>query len=321
VKTYLDCYPCFLRQALEAARMAGADEWQQRHVLDRVLELLRQADASHTPPEIGDQVHRIVRQETGAVDPYRAAKARSTREALALYPSLKALLSRAVDPLDVAIRLSIAGNIIDFGPAPQYDLWDVVERVLGQPYAIDDGAAFRDELACASEVLYLADNAGETVFDRLFIETLGDTSSLPVVYAVKGGPVLNDATVEDARAAGLNRVAQVIDTGVNAPGTILDRCSAAFRQVYDSADLIVAKGQANYETLSGEEKGIFFLLQLKCPVIARDVGAPVGGIVLKHHGDRAQVDRKSSTRSNHDQRSSRHHSTADHALYGGGRGL
>lgn len=281
MKTYLDCYPCFLRQALEAARMAGADERQQRLAIDLVLDLLRRQDDSRTPPEIGDGVHRLVRQVAGVGDPYRAAKARSTAEALALYPRLKMVLSRADDPLEVAIRLSIAGNIIDFGPAAPYDLWEVVERVLAQPFAIDDGAAFRDTLSRAARVLYLADNAGETVFDCLLIETLAEMYSLAVVYAVKGGPVLNDATVEDARAAGLDRVAQVIDTGTDAPGTILGRCSAAFRRAYESADAIVAKGQANYETLSEEENGIFFMLQLKCPVIARDVGAPVGSIVLQ----------------------------------------
>ena len=281
MKTYLDCYPCFLRQALEAARMAGAGERQQRLAIDLVLDLLRRQDDSRTPPEIGDGVHRLVRQVVGADDPYRAAKARSTHEALALYPRLKMVLARADDPLEVAIRLSIAGNIIDFGPAAPYDLWEVVERVLAQPFAIDDGPAFRAALSHAAQVLYLADNAGETVFDRLLIETLAETYSLAVVYAVKGGPVLNDATVEDARAAGLDRVAQVIDTGTDAPGTILERCSASFRRAYESAGAIVAKGQANYETLSEEENGIFFMLQLKCPVIARDVGAPVGSIVLQ----------------------------------------
>jgi len=112
VKTYLDCYPCFLRQALEAARMAGADEGQQQQAIDRVLDLLRQGDASRTPPEIGDRVHRVVRQVVEAADPYRKVKARSTREALAMVPRLKTLLSEADDPLEVAVRLSIAGNII-----------------------------------------------------------------------------------------------------------------------------------------------------------------------------------------------------------------
>lgn len=277
MKTYLDCYPCFLRQALDAAKMADANEQQQKMVLDRVLDLLRQIDPSNAPPEIGGQVHRIVRQEVGDGDPYRGAKEASTREALALYPQLKALLSEADDPLDKAIRLSIAGNIIDFGPAREYDLWEVVKRVLVQSFAIYDRGAFREVLARSDQVLYLADNAGETVFDRLLIEVL----DLPVVYAVKGGPVLNDSTMEDALAAGINLVAEIVSTGSDSPGTILDRCSKEFCGLYQEAELIIAKGQANYETLSNEGAKVFFMLQIKCPVIARDAGVPVGSIVLK----------------------------------------
>ncbi len=277
MKTYLDCYPCFLRQALEAARMAGADERQQKAVLDRVLDVLGQIEPSSTPPEIGDQVHRIVRQEVSNSDPYRAAKEASTRQALALYPRLKSLLAEANDPLEVGVRLSIAGNIIDLAAFGEYDLWGTVERVLAQPFAINDGVALREALSGAGQVLYLADNAGETVFDRVLIEAL----DMPVIYAVKGGPILNDATREDALAAGVDRVAEVTSTGSDAPGTILDRCSEEFRRLYDEAELIIAKGQANYETLSEESTKVFFLLQTKCPVIARDVGVPVGSIVLR----------------------------------------
>jgi len=273
----LDCYPCFLRQALDAARIAGADERQQEAVLDSVLDVLRCVEPSSTPPEIGDQVHRIVRQQVSNGDPYRLVKESSTRQALALYPRLKALLAEAGDSLEMAVRLSIAGNIIDLGPAREYDLWGAVERVLDQPFAIDDGAALREALSGAGQVLYLADNAGETVFDRLLIETL----DVPVVYAAKGGPILNDATREDALAAGVGRVAEVISTGSDAPGTILDRCSEEFRWLYDEAEMVIAKGQANYETLSEEGPKVFFLLQAKCPIIARDVGVPVGSIVLK----------------------------------------
>lgn len=283
MKTYLDCYPCFLRQTLDAARRAGADAQQQHTILDRVLDALRQIEPSSTPPEIGDRVHRIVRQETGDSDPYETAKEASTRQALALYPQLKSLLVEANDPLEVAVRLSIAGNIIDLPAGGKYDLVGTVERVLTQPFAVDDGAAFREALSKAGRgavtvpLLYLADNAGETVFDRLLIETL----DVPVIYAVKGGPILNDATREDALAAGVDRVAEVVSTGSDAPGTILHRCSEKFRHLYDQAELIIAKGQANYETLSEEGARVFLLLQVKCPVIARDVGVPVGSIVLK----------------------------------------
>jgi uncharacterized protein with ATP-grasp and redox domains len=287
MKTYLDCYPCFLRQALDAARLAEADEGQQKVVLDRVLDLLKRIEPSSLPPEIGDQVHRIVRQVVDNGDPYQAIKQAGTRQALEFYPRMKALLAEADDPLEVAVRLSIAGNIMDAGPNRKYDLWATVERVLAQSFAVDDGDAFRETLSRADRALYLADNAGETVFDRVLIETL----DVPVVYAVKGGPTLNDATREDALAAGLDQVAEIVDTGLDAPGTILDRaprararkraCSEKFQRLYDGSELVIAKGQANYETLSAEGSKVFFLLQTKCPIIARDVGVPVGSIVLK----------------------------------------
>jgi uncharacterized protein with ATP-grasp and redox domains len=277
MKTYLDCYPCFLRQALDAARLAGASDVQQKAILDSALELLCQVELSSTPPAIGGQIHRLVRQETGNHDPYHVVKQESTRQALRLYPRISALVDQSDNPLNTAVRLSIAGNIIDLGPDRKYDLWATVERVLTQPFAVDDRGALRAVLAQAGRVLYLADNAGETVFDRALIEVL----NLPVFYAVKGDPVLNDATAPDALAAGLDQVAEIVDTGSDAPGTILECCSEAFRRLYTMADLVIAKGQANYETLSEAGSKVFFLLQVKCPVIARDVGVSLGSIVLK----------------------------------------
>jgi uncharacterized protein with ATP-grasp and redox domains len=193
------------------------------------------------------------------------------------------LIEASDDALDTALRLSIAGNIIDLGPAPEYDLWEVVERVLAQPFALDDQDALRVALAALSgheTLLFLADNAGETVFDRVLIEVLKEWYGLGVIYAVKGGPSLNDATVEDARAAGLCEVATVVDNGADAPGTVLARCSPEFGRVFDAAPVILAKGQANYECLSDLGRGVFFALQCKCPVIARDVRVPLGSIVL-----------------------------------------
>jgi uncharacterized protein with ATP-grasp and redox domains len=257
-------------------------------VLDEVLGLLRQTEDGLTPPEIGDRVHRVVRRVTGAEDPYRAEKTQATREALALYPRLVDRVAASGDPLEAALRLSIAGNIIDLGPAPEYDLWAVVERVLAQPFAIDASGALRVALAAlspAESVLLLGDNAGETVFDRVLVETIAELYGLRTTYVAKGGPSLNDATLEDARDAGLCQVCTVIDNGADGPGTILARCGPDFRRLFDAAPLILAKGQANYECLSDQGRGVFFLLQSKCPVIAADLceighGVPVGSIVL-----------------------------------------
>ena len=177
----------------------------------------------------------------------------------------------------MAVRIAIAGNIIDLGVADSYDLDATLKRVLTQDFAINDLAALRSALAQNLSVLYIADNAGETVFDRVLIESLVGS----VTYVVKSGPIINDATFEDAVAAGIDQVATIIDNGSNAPGTLFEHCSETFRQRFSQAGLIIAKGQANYESLSDSSAPIFFMLQAKCNVIARDLGIAEGDIVLK----------------------------------------
>ena len=285
MRTYLDCYPCFLRQALEAARMVGVSEQDQRAVLNRVMRELQVLDGTYTPPEIGYRIHRIVRSELGTGDPYAEIKATGTQQALNLYPHLKGLVEAAEDPLGCAVRLAIAGNVIDYAvasvPKGRQAIWASMRGPLTKPFAIDHLSAFRESLDRVEKVLYLADNAGETVFDRVLIETM----DVPTRYAVKGSAVLNDATIEDASAAGLEQVAQIVSNGSDAPGTILGPCSPEFRQEFADAGMIIAKGQANYETLSDYDgamgSNLFFLFQVKCPVIAYDVGVPLKSIVCK----------------------------------------
>ncbi|MCD6519188.1 MAG: DUF89 family protein [Anaerolineae bacterium] len=289
MRTYLDCYPCFLRQALEAARAVGADERTQHAVLVHVMAELTMMDLSNTPPEIGHQIHRLIRNKMNVDDPFAEIKAKSTREALALYPKLKELVAQAQDPLECAVRLAIAGNVIDLAqvdaPSDRQAMWASVEEIIQQPFAIGDLDLLKEKLAQTERVLYLSDNAGETVFDRVLIETM----KVPTTYVVKGAPVLNDATAEDAIAAGIGLVADIIANGADAPGTILAHCSPKFRDTFEQAELIIAKGQANYETLSDYDRNIFFLLKVKCPVIAQDIGVPVGSIVCKGGGEHARV--------------------------------
>ncbi len=277
MQTYLDCYPCFVRQALAAARMAGADAAAQRAAVRAALTVLEDMPTDATPPRIADEVHRCVRAEVGDGDPYADLKEASTRAALELYPWLTSLVAQAADPLEAAVRVAIAGNIIDVGPSDTVaDLRTTVERVMAAPL-VGDLTELRAELERAPWVLYLADNAGETVFDRVLVEHL----RVPVDYAVKGGPTLNDATRADAEAAGLDRVSRVIDTGYDAPGTDLERSSAEFRRSFESAPVVLAKGQANYESLSEAGPRVFSLLQVKCPVIGADLGVEVGSVVVR----------------------------------------
>lgn len=284
MKTYLDCYPCFLRQALGAARFAGASEEQQANVLQDTLDMLQSMDPSTTPPEIGNQIHRKVRETVGNSDPYYDVKRASTEEALRLRPWMRAAIAGSQDPLETAVRLAIAGNIIDYGHNPDYNLETTIADATQRPFAVDDMDALRSALTFARDngncVLFIADNAGETVFDRALIESL----DLGVTYAVKESPVLNDATLDDAHQAGLDACCTLVSTGADTMGTILSLTSAAFQRRFSAAKVIIAKGQANYETLSPGDERIFFLLIAKCPVIARDLGVEMGGLIVKQGG-------------------------------------
>jgi uncharacterized protein with ATP-grasp and redox domains len=282
LKTYLDCLPCFFRQALGAARAATDDERIQRKVMDTVAEMIPAFPLDITPPEIAQQVYRVVYQITGNDDPYREAKKQSNEKALSLYPRLKQIVAASDDPLLTACKLAIAGNSIDLGPqVEQYDLDSVIESTLRLPLAYDNYPEFRREVESASSILYLADNAGEIVFDKLLIEELCQGRKLDITVVVREKPIINDATMEDAESVGLNALTTVITNGSDAPATILSQCSSQVRQLYDSADVVIAKGQGNYESLSDEDANIFFFLRAKCPVVATPLNVQVGAAILK----------------------------------------
>lgn len=273
-----ECKRCFLRQARQSAQRIGLDSSTTENLLIAVTQRLDQTPADEIPPITASEIHALIRERSGNPDPYREAKAEATAHALSLYPRLQQMIADADEPLETAVRLAIAGNIIDLGVSEQYDLEASIERVLTTAPAIDHMLQLKQALSKASSVLFLADNAGETVMDRLLIEQL----NIPVTYVVKGGPAVNDATREDAIAAGLDKVCEVFDHGAATLGTLLDQCSDDFRRRFESAELIIAKGMANYESLSGNRNNIFFLLQAKCAVVADDLGvAEKALIVLK----------------------------------------
>ena len=276
MKSYLDCYPCFFVQAIKTSRMITSDEKKIWQILNDVSLSLPKMPFGATPPEIGREVYRIISERTGMKDPYRKLKEECTRQALSLYPELKKLINSSEDRLMTAVRVSIAGNIIDFGANFDFDLKKDTGKILSQEFAVNHYPEFCEALEKARKILYLADNAGETVFDRLLIEEINK----PVIYVVRARPIINDATREDALLAGIDKVAEIMPSGCDAPGNILKLCSDEFLKVYRSADLIISKGQGNYEGLSDEDRPIFFLLKAKCHVIARDIGIDEGGIVL-----------------------------------------
>ncbi len=277
MKTYLECIPCFMQQAYRTARIATSDEKKIKEVLNVVGAMIKSIPMENTPPETGNIIYQKIREITEVHDPYKEIKKANINEALSLYPELKLLINKSKDRLLTAIRIAIAGNVIDLGVNKNFNIVDDLKTILKQDFAIFDYEAFKNQLNNAKSILYLGDNAGESVFDKILIEELGK----PVTYAVRDIPVINDCVIEDAVASGLDKVAELISSGSTAPATILDLCNDQFLERFKNADLIISKGQGNYEGLSQVNRSVFFMLKAKCPIIANDLNVKENDIVLK----------------------------------------
>ncbi len=288
MKTYLDCIPCFYRQALDAARIAGTDEIKQKQIVDKISQLIPDFPLEASPPEMGREIYSLVGEISGVKDPFKEIKENSNRFALKLYPKLKQEIDSSEDRLLAAVKLSIIGNIIDYGAKNSLNVVEEIDHLFQGNFTINNENnsttfkynQFKESLNKVNNIIYLADNAGEVVFDRLLIEELVEELGEQVIYVVRGKPIINDALIEDALFCGINEITKIISSGSDAPGTLLEYCSPEFIRLYQKAELIISKGQGNYEALSEEDRPIFFLFRAKCPVIAEDVGCKVGDIVL-----------------------------------------
>jgi uncharacterized protein with ATP-grasp and redox domains len=280
VKTLHDCIPCFMRQTLEAARQANNSEFIHEKALRRIANEISRMDLDRPPPIMGGIIHRTVRELTQNEDPYKNSKDICNRSALELYAEMSDLVSNSTDPLETALKIAIAGNVIDFSISPDADQLDIrsaVEEVLSQPLHAVNVNQFREAVKNAQAILYLGDNAGEIVFDRILIEQLPADK---LTYVVKGYPTINDVTMDDAHVAGITDLIDVIDTGSDIPGVVLDECSGSFRSRFLQTDLIISKGQGNYECLSDMDKDIFFVFKAKCASIANQLGCEIGKAIL-----------------------------------------
>jgi len=271
MRTSLNCLPCFVRQALGSARLVTEDEGTILRMMQTIFRALSETNLSLTPPEIAQELHAVIRKELNHRDPFRAIKRMSTQRALELAPEAETAIGTSPVPFASAVAFAIAGNILDFGMKSEWN-----EEVIAKSFAeavekgrgFDEGKVNRlyNEIDGAKRVLVLGDNAGEAVFDRLLIEHFPGKAG--IFYAVKSAPVINDVTVEEALDSGLDKVAAIIPTGAAIPGTVLSKCSSEFLEIFNAAEVVLSKGQGNFETLNEEQRKIWFLFQVKCPVIA-----------------------------------------------------
>ena len=279
MKTYLDCIPCFMQQALRAGRIATSNEKEIKEILDKTGDMIKTVSMYNTPAETGKAIYGIVSEVTGVQDPYKAVKKQHLKETKAIYPELEKIVANSNDKLLSAIKIAIAGNIIDLGVNKAFDIVKDVKYILQQDFAIFDYDAFKKQLKKTKSILYIGDNVGESVFDKILIKAL----KKPVKYAVRSIPIINDVTWKDAIASGLDEVSELIDSGCKSPGIILNQSTPKFLKLFNTSDLVISKGQGNFEGLSDCDRQVFFLLKAKCPIISNHLGVTEGSIILKEH--------------------------------------
>lgn len=276
MKAEAECYLCLLSQVLRTGGVLGAGKEQTMNLARQACEFLARTDFNRTPPEISEDLYRLLAELSGNPDPYSEIKKENIERAWLLYPELKELAESSSDPLRAALQISLAGNVIDFGANAAED-WLKDRKFLSPgPLAIDDYDLLVEDLSRSQGAVFLGDNAGETVFDRLFIEEL----NCPVIYAVREKPIINDATLEEARLSGLAEVAELFSSGCQAPGTVLGSCSSGFIEILKEADLIIAKGQGNFECLEHNKGPFYFFLKAKCEVVSRYLGVSQGSLII-----------------------------------------
>lgn len=275
------CFFCFARAFERLLEKENLSVEEKNCFAVDMFGLFNNVNGNFSAPALSRELHMLLKKNSNNPDPYSEVKQQSNDLVLKMYPELKNLVFNSDNQFDSALRLAIAGNIMDFGVSNDFDLQVTIDKVLHSDFAIDDSIELKQAISQAKTVLYLGDNCGEMVCDKLFIETMMHPN---LIYAVRGAPVINDATLADARYVGMDLVADIISNGYDAPSTILEQCSSEFLEVFNRADVIISKGQGNLEGLLGKTgKAVYSLLMVKCDVIADALGVKKGDFVVSRN--------------------------------------
>jgi uncharacterized protein with ATP-grasp and redox domains len=278
-----DCVTCIIGQIDKAIAALQLDDTLAKQIKEEVKKRSKNFSFEQTPPSVAREVYEYLAQQTGQCDPLEHIKQESIHNALQFVPFIEKKIRQNNDKLFTAIKAAVAGNVIDFGAKEQFCLEDEISKVFDTNFAINDYDSFAKSLEKHDNILILADNAGENVFDKILIKIIKRLDpEKNIIYATRGKPIINDITTKEALQIGIDKFAQVISTGVDTPGLELQRASVNFKSLFEKAPLILAKGMGNYECLEQlNDKRIFFLFKVKCNVVAQSIGQDVGEIILK----------------------------------------
>lgn len=278
------CLPCLLKQIIRTAEITGTENTDE--IFRASFDFLSKADYNVTSPEFGGEIYRIFSEKTGKSDPFRKMKDHYNRLFLEKLPVFEEKISSFRD----AVKLAVLGNIIDFS-AIRVDIDSEIEKLFPNAseidFTVDDCDMLLSDVRSAKTLLYLGDNCGEICLDKLLIRKIREINpDCKVYFGVRGRPAANDNVFEDAVSVGMVEVAEIIDNGDCSMGTVLSRTSESFRKIYDKAEVIISKGQGNYESLSDEKENIYFLFMIKCPVVADYTGIPERSLVCMNNKKR-----------------------------------
>ena len=270
-----DCIVCIMNQTLKTAKLLGCDNETAKRLLDSTAEILRDATLEMTPPQIAKETYAAIARITATPDPLLEAKKEVTQLA-------EKVNTASIRTLEEAVRFAAIGNVIDFGAQRTFDLDETIRSHLSRDFAINDFDTFEKELHDARTFVYIGDNTGEHLFDKRLIEMIVSLYDIKVYYFVRGKPIINDVTVEEARVLG--DVAEIVDTGVPTPGYDLRYADTRSRELFETADIVLSKGMGNYESLYDVcDRSVYYLFMVKCDVVARSIRLNVGDMVFAKH--------------------------------------
>ncbi len=268
-----DCLSCLFDQTLRVTKLLKLDDATSKKVFDRTAQVLIEHTMSSTPPQIAKDIYQAISDVTGEKDPVALAKAYATKQALKIDTSI-------IQTIPDALKMAVIGNVIDFGSQEQLDLDEMIQYHLHKSFAIDDTLEFMEELQHAKEMVLIGDNVGEHIFDKLLIETIQKVHDITVHYFVRGTPIINDVTIKEGQL--LKDCAHLVDTGVKTPGFDLEEANSLSKEIFDRADIVLAKGMGNFESLYNVAKRpIYYLFVVKCTVVAEETGQNIKDLIFK----------------------------------------
>lgn len=281
-----ECITCIFSQSLRVCKTLGIDKHTTKRVLDRVANMVEDWSFDETPPQIAARVYPQIADILQVDDIYLNYKHQATKKALEFIPFIENMINNSSDRFIAALKVSVAGNVIDLAAMKQFDLNEEISKIFDLPFSIDDSESLRKELKRSKNLLVVGDNAGEHLFDKVMMHSFKELfPKLNIFYAVRGKPIINDVTKKEAKEAGIDEVAKIIDSGVDTPGLDLNRANKEMLTIFNRADIVLAKGMGNYESLCNTTHTIYFLLKVKCNVVASSLGATLGDIVCLKRGD------------------------------------